>query len=199
MLTASVWLFEVVLGVALTNGARIFFTGSAGGTWLKPWSVTGFEFFALFLIEIVLTALAGVFILYVTYGTGYVGRGVRPLMDVSILVVVGILFYALSLTLDHIETAPMPYFYYFGAIFLVMGVWSIIISIGVLRSGPRQAVRLLAEIVPAFLPVVIGVVLIWFAVPHLVGLLLMVVGLDALLAVLRTSGLLFPGTFRKHV
>jgi hypothetical protein len=209
-LEALRWLFLVVLGVALTNGTRIFWTGSLSGVNLRsPSALFGnldFVYFLVFVAEVVMTALGGVFLLQDHYSVTANDRSTeartdrpRHVLDAFVLVITGILFNGVSVALTHTRDDPWPYFILFGFIFGLLTVWFVILAFGALRGASAKLRRQVGvETLRLLLPLLlggIGAIVLVLGVLHLPDLLLVPVALDVVLAGLRQANWWFPSVF----
>ncbi len=128
-LDSITFLFQVLMALALTNGAYIFLTNGGNTYYLRPWStftLYGSLTFAVFVVTLIPFAHASVIILKQSYMAGFGGRGLQPIVDFSLLFLEAAIFYTLSHTLAKIDSDFIDFFYVAGAILAVDVLWGII-------------------------------------------------------------------------
>ena len=183
------WLFQIVLGVSLVNGTRIFWTGTVSGTGVQSWSALinwTSLYFAVFAAEILVTTLGGVFLLQALYApSNPPGRTRSPqhIIDACVVLSTGILFNGISLTLANPRDGSLQYFTLFGVIFVLQALWFGALAIRPRRQSPAQplAKQFFRQVAPiVFWVFLLG--LLHFGLLPSTDLLLLPIGLDVLLA-----------------
>jgi hypothetical protein len=209
------WLFFIVLGVAVTNGTRTFWTGEVTNSnlkltntdlhsWFTLYGTWNTVYYLVFVVQIIMTTLSGVFLLQTLYGSsngqGWT-RALGLIFDAFVVVAIGILFNGISFTLDNPQDGSLRYVILFAFIFGLQLFWFALLAVGVLwrrtrKKGQRASqVRTLAPklaqqvavVAAPLLLLIIGFFLLSDGVLPSADYLLVPIVIDAFLAAWRLS------------
>jgi hypothetical protein len=194
-LDSIVFLFQVLMALAITNGAYVFVTNGSGNYILRPWSsYTLYQTvaFLTFMVTLIPFAHANVIILKQSYGNGFKGAGLKPLIDFFLLFLEAGLFYTWSHALARVDQDPMSFFYIGGAILCVDVFW-VLITVGFDQNRRETLVYALLNSVA----IVLGAALIWWNAPYFREVVLLILAIRTVLDFSLTYNLLFPDAFRS--
>ncbi|MEO7000641.1 MAG: hypothetical protein ABI068_02450, partial [Ktedonobacterales bacterium] len=129
-LETLLFLYQVLVALAMTNGMFVFFTGGTGTYELRPWdSYTPLEcgLFAIFIATLTLFAHTNSLIIHLHYRDGFGGKGLQPIVDYGPLFVQAGFFYVLSHTFAEAQktTDPLIFFKIMALLFVFDVVWAL--------------------------------------------------------------------------
>jgi hypothetical protein len=192
-LDSIVFLFQLLMALALTNGAYIFLTAASAAYKLRPWdsyTVFGTAAFFVFVATLIPFVHANVIILKQGYGSGFKDRGIQPFVDFVLLFVESGIFYILSFALATIDEDMLQYFSITGVILAIDVLWALL----TFSFDRRHKVVLIYALLNRC-TVAAGTVEILLDAPHLRWALLGTVLVRTSLDYGLTYNLLFPGAF----
>lgn len=194
-LDSIVFLFQVLVALALTNAAYVFITDGSGGYNLRAWSsYTLYQslVFVVFVVTLIPFAHANVLILKQSYARGFMGTGLRPFIDFALLFIEAGLFYALSHAVTQVETDFLSFFYIMGAVLVVDVLW----AFATFGFDPAHRIVLVYAVLNS-IALGVGVALTYVGSPYLRELLLLTLAIRTTLDFVLTYNLLFPDAFRR--
>jgi len=129
-LETLLFLYQVLVALAMTNGMFVFFTGGTGTYELRSWdSYTPLEcgLFAIFIATLTLFAHTNSLIIHLHYRAGFTGKGLRPIVDYGPLFIQAGFFYVLSHTFAEAQktTDPLIFFKIMALLFVFDVVWAL--------------------------------------------------------------------------
>jgi hypothetical protein len=188
--TSGIFIFQLIIGLALTNTAYLFFTSST--TSLRPISsYTAIEV-VLFAIQVAF-ATARIFEHSVEmqfnvefyYPKARLGA-VLFIIDTFFAIVEGLMFYLLGFTIRHVSENPLPYFYFIGAI-IATDVLAAMVSLAFTRDLLTN-IKDIIDVVATLVLLSIGYVAIRYNPPYLVTVLVSLTVVRVVLDYLLASG-----------
>lgn len=197
-LETLLFLYQVLVALAMTNGMFVFFTGGTGTYELRSWdSYTPLEcgLFAIFIATLTLFAHTNSLIIHLHYRAGFGGKGLRPIVDYGPLFVQAGFFYVLSHTFAEAQktTDPLIFFKIMALLFVFDVIWALA-SVALDPSEWRTlSYGLLNMTVTG-----IGIALYFEQVSHLAYWLLGLLVARYIVDYILTYNFIFPGAMSRR-
>lgn len=188
--------YKVLVALALTNGAYIFVTNGGSSYVLRPWSsYTVFDIaaFLVFVATLVVFAHINILVVWQSYAEGFTNKRLMPLVDYSLLLLSGGIFYVLSHTLAEIDQQPYNFFYVLGGLLLLDIVWTLLSFV----FEHKRAILLFYTGLNGF-TVGLAVLCLVARISYLPAVLLGLAIVRLLLDIAVSYNTMFPGAFHRQ-
>jgi hypothetical protein len=192
-LDTVIFVFQILMALALTNGAFLFFTRGGTSYILRPfssYSVYDIAVFLLFASALILFIHGDVLVLRGAYRSGFSNKKLMPIIDFVLLFIHSALFYMLSHTLATIDSRPLDFYEVLAIILGINVCWAVISAI---FDKERRVALIYAS--QNTIALIAGIVIFAFQPPGLKVWLAVALGARNLADIILTYDFFFPNAF----